>query len=128
MCDRQRAWIIVRIAAPYFQQAHEQGLTKLIDSNCNIWQLNLGLYQLTYAQPLLTEKSLSVEVKGRGHLFEIQRSGERTQLHIEQSITQEDVEWFLQLGKTKPQYFQQRRMHRRRRRRQRDCKLVCVRG
>jgi hypothetical protein len=123
MCDRQRAWIIVRIAVPHFQQAHERGLTKLVDPNCNIWQLNLGLYQLTYAQPLLTEKSLTVEVKGRGRLFEIQRSGEETQIHIERAIAQTDVEWFLQLGKTKPQYFQQRRTHRRRRGRQRQLQL-----
>ena len=123
MCDRQRAWVIVRIAVPYFQQAHERELTKLVDPNCNIWQLNLGLYQLTYAQPLLTEKSLSVEVKGRGHLFEIQRTDEGTQIHMEQSITQKDVEWFLQLGKTKPQYFHRRRTHRRRRGRQRQLQL-----
>ena len=123
MCDRQRAWIIVEIAVPYFQQAHDRGLTKLVDSNRNIWQLNLGLYQLTYAQPLLTEKSLTVEVKGRGRLFEIQRSGEGTQIHIERSITQKDVEWFLQFEKTKPQYFQRRRTHRGRRRRQRQLQL-----
>jgi hypothetical protein len=123
MCDRQRAWVIVRIAVPYFQQAHERGLTKLVDPNCNIWQLNLGLYQLTYAQPLLTEKSLTVEVKGRGHLFEIQRSDKGTQIHIERSITQTDVEWFLQLGKTKPQYFQRRRTHRRGRGKQRQLQL-----
>ncbi|AFZ33544.1 MULTISPECIES: hypothetical protein [Cyanophyceae] len=123
MCNQQRASLIIQIAVPYFQQAHEQGLTKLVDPNRNIWQLNLGLYQITYAQPLLTEKSLTVEVKGRGCLFMLQRSGDQTQIHIQQLITQKDVQWFLHLGETKPQDFQQRRTHRRRRGRQRQLQI-----
>lgn len=123
MCERQRAWIIVQIAAPYFQQAHEQGLTKLVDYNRNIWQLDLGCYQLIYVQSLLNQKSLIVKAEARGRLLEIRLLGNKNTIYIEQAITQVDVQWFLHLKKTKPQYLQQTRIRRRKRGRQRQLQI-----